>query len=76
MSRYPYTYAADYLRRHGPSEMAGPSQFFLTPTLSRSDASHLYGLVADALGLDKEVVAKALADRFMAEEGIAKDATP
>ena len=50
MSRYPYTYAADFVRS------------FAGPNLSRSDASSIWRGIATALGLDEQYMAKKLAD--------------
>ena len=63
MSRYPYTYACDYLRMetkdHGQLECK----------MSRSDASRIQSIIADALGMPDEDLAKALADRFIDKYG-------
>jgi len=56
--RYPYTYSADYLRMEiGDDYGKG--------LISRSAASRLKTLVADALGLDERKVAEALAEKFI-----------
>ena len=60
-SRYPYTYAADYLRQistHGD--------------LSRADASRIRKTIAAACGIDDATVASALADLYLEKWGIAK----
>jgi hypothetical protein len=56
-SRYPYTYACDLLRMAlGPGE------------LSRSQASRIRSVIADALVIDDEEIAKRLADHFLKQE--------
>ncbi len=54
-SRYPYTYAADFIRSYGPVNAEGV-------VLNRSDASKIREAVAKALGIDDEELAKKLAD--------------
>ena len=58
-SRYPYTYAADFIRSHGPVSAEGV-------ILSRSDASKIRKAIAKALGIDNEELAKKLADAELA----------
>jgi len=60
-SRYPYTYASDYLRQFGGMDKSGVR-------LSRSDASQIREAVAKALGMDDEELAKKLADYYVANE--------
>lgn len=55
-SRYPYTYAADYLR--GISETL----------ISRCDASQIRHAIAKAIGIDDEILAKKLADAYIEQE--------
>jgi hypothetical protein len=54
-SRYPYTYACDYIRVLGPVDRSGV-------VLSRADASQIRSGIAKALGIDDEELAKKLAD--------------
>lgn len=54
-SRYPYTYAADYVRGLAGYGESGTK-------LSRSDASQVRQGIATALGMDDEELAKRLAD--------------
>ena len=58
-SRYPYTYAADFIRSYGPVSAEGV-------VLSRSDASEIREAIAKALGIDDEELAKKLADAELA----------
>jgi hypothetical protein len=60
-SRYPYTYAADYLRMFGGYNSGGVA-------LSRSDASQIRRALAEALGMDDAELAKKLADHYLADE--------
>lgn len=56
-SRYPYTYAADYIRENARN--------FDGSLMSRSTAAQVQQLIADALGMEKEVISNALADKFI-----------
>jgi hypothetical protein len=60
-SRYPYTYACDYLRMFGGADKSGVR-------LSRLDASRIREAVAKAIGMDDEELAKKLADYYLANE--------
>jgi len=60
-SRYPYTYACDYIRMAGP---VGPEGV----VLSRSDASQIRQRIADALGMDDNELACKLADAQLVNE--------
>lgn len=57
-ARFPYTYAADYIREamqdHSPDLM-----------LSRSEAAHIETMCAAALGIDRETLAKSLAEIYI-----------
>ena len=57
-SRYPYTYACDFLRSAAPWDEHGC-------TMSRSDASQVRQLMSLALGMDDKEVAERLADTFI-----------
>lgn len=61
-SRYPFTYAADYLRekvRDGDGSI-----------LSRSVMARVQTVIADAMGMDDKIeISKALADKFIQENG-------
>lgn len=61
--RYPYTYAADYLRVKF-QEISGES--FL---MSRADASQLRSVFANTLGVSDVELACNLADKFITEYG-------
>ena len=61
-SRYPYTYAADFIRTCGPVSSEGV-------VLSRSDASQIIRAIAEAIGIDDEQLAVKLADQQLANEG-------
>jgi elongation factor P hydroxylase len=56
-SRYPYTYAADYLRENVKNDDGS--------ILSRSVMAHVQQVIADALGLENEMISNALADKFI-----------
>jgi hypothetical protein len=60
-SRYPYTYAADFVRCLAGYDEHGTK-------LSRSDASQIRGGVAVALGIDDADLARKLADHYKANE--------
>ena len=55
-TRYPYTYAADYVRSSAPGK------------LSRSDASQIRSAIALAIGIDDAELARKLADYYKANE--------
>jgi len=60
-TRYPYTYAADYMR-----SLAGYGEN--GSKLSRSDASRIRGGIALALGMDDDELACRLADYYNANK--------
>lgn len=60
-TRYPYTYAADYVRSLAGYESSGTK-------LSRSDASQVRQGIARALGIDDAELARKLADYYKARE--------
>lgn len=60
-SRYPYTYACDFIRMAGPVSSDGV-------ILSRSDASQICQHIANALGMDDHELACKLADAELARE--------
>lgn len=60
-SRYPYTYACDYIRALGPVSSEGV-------ILSRSDASAIRHGIATALGIADEELAIKLADAQLKNE--------
>lgn len=62
-SRYPYTYACDSIR--GAAGYANGST-----KISRSDASKIYQLVAEAMGVAPAYVAECLADHYKANEEV------
>lgn len=59
--RYPYTYAADFIRTYGPVSSEGV-------VLSRSDASKIREAIAEAIGMEDEELAVKLADQQLANE--------
>ena len=63
-SRYPYTYACEYLR------VKIQSSSYDGKLISRSEASAARKTIADAMGLDDRSVAEALADKFIEENEI------
>lgn len=65
-SRYPYTYACDFVRRHCV-DFSDSAQMHL-PTLSRSQASQVMAAFEKAFGLSHEEMAKRLADEFLKEQ--------
>lgn len=60
-SRYPYTYACDFIRNLGPVGGNGV-------VLSRSDASQIRSGIAQALDIDDEELARKLADAQLKAE--------
>lgn len=60
-SRYPYTYACDYLRAYGGADKGGVK-------MSRSEASAVREAVAKAIGMTDEELAKKLADYYNEHE--------
>lgn len=71
-TRYPYTYAADFLRSHAgivPDEIAGASwrQF-----PSRGEASRMRRKWASELGMGDEDLARKFADAYLREHHINK----
>ncbi len=59
-SRYPYTYAADFLRAIPEMGPGGTK-------LSRSEASQMIEAIADAIGWKKETLAARLAEAELAK---------
>lgn len=57
-SRYPYTYACDYIR-----ELAGYSNGSIE--FSRLDASKIRQGIADAIGMDDDKLARKLAEKYL-----------
>lgn len=57
--RYPYTYAADFIRTYGPVSREGV-------VLSRSDASKIREAIAETIGMDDKELAAKLADAHLA----------
>lgn len=62
--RYPYTYAADYIRM-----IAGSVEGGLGTKLSRSDAAQIRSKIAEAIGLHDHIIACKLADKFLELNG-------
>jgi len=60
-TRYPYTYACDFIRGLAGYEEAGTK-------ISRSDASKIRNGIAVALGIDDAELACKLADHYKANE--------
>jgi hypothetical protein len=60
-TRYPYTYACDFIRMAGPVNSSGV-------VLSRSDASQICHVIAAALDMDNHELACKLADAELANE--------
>lgn len=59
--RYPYTFAADHIRtKVGDDYGKG--------LISRGAAAQAQQVIADALGIDKEVISRALADAYLREQ--------
>jgi hypothetical protein len=59
-SRYPYTYAADYLRIN----IAGHGD----KLISRAEAAAAQRLIAEAIGVNKVLISESLADKFIEQE--------
>lgn len=66
-TRYPYTYAADYVRG-----LAGYGE--QGTKLSRSDASQIRSGIALAIGMDDAELARNLADHYKANQEAITDA--
>jgi hypothetical protein len=60
-SRYPYTYACDFVRAAGPVGSEGV-------VLSRSDASQICRSISNALGMENHELACKLADAQLVNE--------
>jgi hypothetical protein len=60
-SRYPYTYACDYMRVYGGDGMQGTN-------LSRGDASQIRRAIAAAIGMDDHELACKIADYYIENE--------
>lgn len=58
-TRYPYTYAADYIRSLCDTGEYGEAK------ISRREAAHIYGTICHIAGVEKEVIAKRLADLYL-----------
>lgn len=65
-SRYPYTYAADYLRAFAGYGPEGTK-------CSRADASQIRQAIARALGMEDSALAEKLADYYLANEQAVTD---
>lgn len=61
-TRYPYTYAADYIR-----SIAGHGDHGSTK-LSRSDASQIRKAISVAIGMDDHLLAAKIADHYLKEK--------
>lgn len=62
-SRYPYTYACDYIR-----EKVGDD--YGKGLISRAAASQTMHVIAESIGIEVEDVAKSLASMFLEENGL------
>lgn len=74
-SRYPYTYACDFLRTHWdivPKEIDQQVPASDPRIHSRSEASRARQLWAEATGVEDEAAAQMLADAYLHEHGIWK----
>jgi len=60
-SRYPYTYACDYIRSLAGYDSEGTK-------ISRSDASFIYSGIAKAIGMNDAELAMLLADYYKKNE--------
>lgn len=74
-SRYPYTYAADFLRAH-PEMVPGHIRKELIVIESRSDASLARERWAEDLGIDDADAAEVLADAYLKENGVERVLAP
>lgn len=82
-ARYPYTYAADFLRNHvyvvpvAVRDAYWQARGELAPSLmSRAQASGLRQAWAQSVGMDDEELALVLADAFLVVNRIEKPADP
>ena len=60
-TRYPYTYAADYIRSLAGYNSEGTK-------ISRSDASHIRSSIAEIIGWDDEELSRKIADFYKKNE--------
>lgn len=56
-SRYPYTYCADHLRMEVGNTGDG--------LISRATAARIKAVIAEAIGMDEEALAKAVAEKYI-----------
>lgn len=61
--RYPYTYAADYLRGKVGGEYGTGTEF-----ISRSAAAQIVVIIAEAIGVEAHAISCKLADAFIKEK--------
>jgi hypothetical protein len=66
-SRYPYTYACDYIRMIPEKEMVESLGVAIGVKLSRSEASQIRSKIADVIGMDDRELAEKLADAYLKE---------
>lgn len=66
MSRFPFTYCADFIRSVGPHDG-------LSPVLSRANAAVIKAELALAIGMDETEFAQRVARYYMAREGIVEE---
>ncbi len=69
-TRYPFTYSADYIRMlvmrtEEISESSGIT--FRSPVLSRGEAAHIVGKIAEIIGMDPTELKTKIADRYLQE---------
>lgn len=77
-TRYPYTYACDFIRQNlhvVPAEVAGDesvADYFENGLMSRAQASRVRQVWAQVEGREDEELARVLADAFMQVHGIVR----
>ena len=65
-SRYPYTYACDFIRSYGGYKSGSTN-------ISRSDASQIRSAIAMALGMEDDLLSAKLADYYKANTDVISD---
>lgn len=67
MSRYPYTYAADFVRL----ATVDPNAYIATGiNVSRAEASRIRQSIARAIGMDDEELAQKLANQYLRDNEV------
>jgi len=68
--RYPYTYAADFIRMIPEKEFVESLGISIGVKLSRSDASQIRSKIAEIIGMNDRELAEKLADQYLKDNVI------